>query len=200
MPFLDTNSYLTTKIINFDIKRQRNLASVINLGFRIMCTLSSFRFWDFITFCILLFSSAPTLLVQVDWASGIALRVPTFYVNSYTTYREFLLDLFFFGLTCPCLACFVFALLDFAFYDLYSAPWRSDVLCYAYLSYLVWPRVSCIGDRGEKPELCFLGRFNFFLDISLFRGCFNFFLNILVLFLILWISLSVITMYSNIIP
>ena len=34
------------------------------------------------------FGSAPTLLVQVYWASSIALCFPTLSVNSYTTYRK----------------------------------------------------------------------------------------------------------------
>ena len=34
------------------------------------------------------FGSAPTLLVQVYWASSIALWFPTLSVNSYTTYRK----------------------------------------------------------------------------------------------------------------
>ena len=49
-----------------------------------MCTLPSFGFGSSTSLLCLFcwFDSAPTLLVQVDWASGIALCVPTLSVKS----------------------------------------------------------------------------------------------------------------------
>ena len=60
-------------------------------GVRVMCTFPSFGFGSSTSLLCLFgwFDSAPTLLVQVDWASGIALWVPTLSVKSLYNRSEY---------------------------------------------------------------------------------------------------------------